>query len=169
MARLDDAADLHAACFPDEPIEWVMDYLAWCLNGPDRPTRLVVLLRGHLVGQVEVMRRQDGRWVELSNFIVSEAIRRQGIGWRVAGAAVRLARRWGCKEVRLQVQVPNDDLMAMYRKWGFQPHGASLNGRQWFALAISDESTAPEREPQPRIATRLRMDAGESSELSVDR
>ncbi len=168
QARLDDAADLHSTCFPDQPLQWVADYLAWCLEAPDRPARLVALLRGHLVAQMELTRRQNGEWAEISNFIVSEALRRQGIGWRVAGAAVRTAQRWGCREVRLQVQLPNEELTEMYRHWGFHPLGTPLNGRQWFTLPIARENPPVQEPPQPR-APRLRLGTSESNEVSVDR
>lgn len=144
FARMEDAKILHAACFPKQTLDWVADYLRWCLEAPERPARLVAWFNNKLVGHLELARRQDGSWVELSSLIVRESHRRQGIGHRMVAAALRLARQWGCHEVRLQVLEHDEKLIKMYSDWGFRRRGRPLGGYSWLTLPISP----PEPEPQ---------------------
>lgn len=147
-ARPSDAVALHAACFPDESAERVADYLGWCLGAPGRPTRLVGFLGGELVSHAELVPRQGGRWAELSSLVVRAPLRGLGLGRRTVRAVVRLARRWGCEELCLQVVERETGLVAMYGRWGFQPRGRPLNGRRWLVLPIP--ATEPEaHQPQP--------------------
>lgn len=150
VARLEDAEALHDACFPDQAHDWVLDYLHWCLAAPGRPTRLVAWLGEELVAHVELTPRQGGAWAELSSLVVAEPWRRQGIGQRVVQAAVRLARRWGCAQVRLQVASRAKRLLALYRRWGFYQRGAPLAGYCWLAL---DLAPLPAPVPVPALAT----------------
>lgn len=143
FARLEDAKALHAACFPEQTFDWVADYLRWCLEAPERPARLVAWLNHQLVGHLELARRQDGSWAELSSLIVKDSQRRKGIGRRMCGAAVRLASQWGCHEVRLQVLEHDQELIKMYSTWGFSMRGRPLGGYCWLTLPISP----PEPEP----------------------
>jgi GNAT superfamily N-acetyltransferase len=147
FARMEDAKALHAACFPEQTFDWVADYLRWCLEAPERPARLVAWLNNKLVAHVELARRQDGSWAELSSLIVQESQRRQGIGHRLVAAAVRLANQWGCDEVRLQVLEHDEELIQMYSDWGFRLRGRPLGGYCWLTLAISPP------EPEPPVPT----------------
>lgn len=135
-ARLEDSVALHAACFADQALDWVEDYLAWCLAEPRRPARLIAFLDGRLVAHVELAPRQGGRWAELSSLVVSESERRLGIGRRLVGAAIRLVRRWECSEIRLQVDVRQELLISMYRRWGFRLVGVPMAGHRWLHLDI---------------------------------
>ncbi|MBA3530897.1 MAG: GNAT family N-acetyltransferase [Ardenticatenales bacterium] len=141
--RPDEAVALHTACFPDQSLDWVEDYLAWCLAAPGRPARLIAILGSRIVAHVEITPRQNGAWAELSSLVVAEQERRHGIGRRVVSGAVRLARRWGCQEIRLQVDVRKEALISMYRRWGFRLTGLPIAGRRWLLLPI------PESQPHP--------------------
>ena len=147
FARLEDAKTLHAVCFSEQTFDRVADYLRWCLEAPERPARLVAWLNNQLVGHLELARRQDGSWAELSGLIVKESERRQGIGRRIVGAAVRLASQWGCHEVRLQVLEHDEGLIKMYSDWGFTLRGRPLAGYCWLTRPISPP------EPEPTVRT----------------
>jgi GNAT superfamily N-acetyltransferase len=144
---MEDAKALHAACFPEQTFDWVADYLRWCLEAPERPARLVAWLNHEFVGHLELTRRQDGSWAELSSLIVKESQRGQGIGHRLVGAALRLANRWDCHEVRLQVLENEKKLINMYSNWGFRMRGRPLGGYCWLNFPISPP------EPQPTVRT----------------
>ncbi|MGB0387648.1 MAG: GNAT family N-acetyltransferase [Ardenticatenaceae bacterium] len=137
FARLGDAAALHAACFPGQSYDSVVDYLRWCLEGPARPARLIAIRDGQLVAHIEVTPRQNGTWAEISHLVVAEPFRGEGIGHRVVGAAVRLARRLGCNEIRVQLLANEIKRMNKYRDWGFFLHGLPLAGYCWLALPVS--------------------------------
>ena len=137
FARLEDAHALHTSCFPEEGYDSVEDYLRWCLDSPERPARLIAVLDGYLVAHVELTSRQNGTWAEISHLVVSEPFRQQNLAPRVIGAAVRLARRWGCSEIRLQVPVEDQERMNNYQRWGFYVRGFPLAGYCWLALPVS--------------------------------
>jgi GNAT superfamily N-acetyltransferase len=147
FARMEDAKALHAACFPEQTFDWVADYLRWCLDAPERPARLVAWLNHELVGHLELARRQDGSWAELSSLIVKESHRGKGIGHRMVRAAVRLVNQWDCHEVRLQVLENDQELINMYSNWGFRLRGRPLGGYCWLTHPISPP------EPQPTVRT----------------
>jgi GNAT superfamily N-acetyltransferase len=137
-ARITDAAALHRFCFPKQPFDQLLDYLEWCLAESHRPTRLVALDDVTLVGHVEVtLRHHTSRWAEVSSLVVASARRGEGIGRRLVGAAQRLARRWGCSELRLQVAAREHGLIAMYQQWGFTSRGLPINGYMWMSLPLT--------------------------------
>lgn len=137
-ARLDDAPALHAACFPEQEFDLLSGYLAWCLEGATHPTRLVALVEGHIVAHAELMAREGGQWAELSSLVVNRAWRGGSIGQRVVRAVARLARRWGCQELRLQVETDQAALIELYQTWGFVRRGLPLAGRCWLVLALPE-------------------------------
>lgn len=142
-ARISDAAALRRACFPRQPLDQLLDYLEWCLAQENRPTRLVALDDMNLVGHVEVTLRQHTTcWAEVSSLVVASARRGEGIGRRLVGAAQRLARRWGCSELRLQVASREQGLIAMYQQWGFSSRGLPINGYLWMTLSLEVEAPA---------------------------
>jgi GNAT superfamily N-acetyltransferase len=137
-ARLSDAAALRRACFPKQPFDQLLDYLEWCLAQENRPTRLVALDEVTLVGHVEVtLRHHSTDWAEVSSLVVASARRGEGIGRRLVGAAQRLARRWNCTELRLQVAAREHGLIAMYQQWGFTSRGLPINGFLWMTLPLT--------------------------------
>lgn len=142
-ARITDGAALHRFCFPRQPLDQLLDYLEWCLAETHRPTRLVALDDVTLVGHVEVtLRHHTTQWAEVSSLVVASARRGEGIGRRLVGAAQRLARRWGCNQLRLQVAARDHGLIAMYQEWGFTSRGLPINGYLWMSLPLTIEYTA---------------------------
>lgn len=148
-ARLDDAPALHSACFPKQEFDLLRGYLAWCLEAGSHPTRLVALVGEELVAHVELMPRQGSQWAELSSLVVSHPWRRLGIGQRLLRAVVRLARRWGCRELRLQVETNQATLIEVYQAWGFVRRGLPLAGRCWLVLALPDVGSCYAHLPKP--------------------
>ncbi len=153
-ARLDDSIALHAVCFPEQPLEWVTDYLAWCLAAPERPTRLVALLDEVIVAHAELMPRQNGAWAELSALTVAGTRRGEGIGPRLVRAVVRVAQRWGCGEVRLQVEADAAVWLEVYQRWGLAPRGAPLAGRRWLAIARARSPPPARHAPARRVPSK---------------
>jgi L-amino acid N-acyltransferase YncA len=86
-------------------------------------------------------------------FAVRPAIQGAGIGRAVLAEAERLAREWGCDEMRMSVIRQRTDLIAWYRRLGFEPTGETQpfpSGRTWSGTTLARYSGAyPEPMGQP--------------------
>lgn len=51
---------------------------------------------------------------------VEESLRHQGIGTRMMEELRSLAKQWGCSDICLYVDAPNESAIAFYQKYGFQ-------------------------------------------------
>ena len=82
---------------------------------------LVIEENGMVVGFV-VARQIDVEW-EIENIAVSGAARRRGLGTRLLGEFIELARSRGGKTIFLEVRESNAAAKILYEKWAFQETG----------------------------------------------
>src|ERR1700739_2429281 len=80
-------------------------------------TALVVEQDGNIVGFI-VGRQVDDEW-EIENIAVTGAARRRGLGSRLVGELLDLARSRGGKSVILEVRESNRAARSLYEKWAF--------------------------------------------------
>jgi len=84
---------------------------------PQSRTALVVEQDGNVVGFI-VGRQVDDEW-EIENIAVTGAARRCGLGSRLVGELLDLARSRGGKSVFLEVRASNRAARSLYEKWAF--------------------------------------------------
>ncbi len=90
-------------------------------TGADRV--LVALSNGRVVGLVGVhltwMAHTDAPTARLMSLVVDETFRGQGIGRRLVGAGVALARTWGCNRLELTSRLERSGAHSFYDAVGF--------------------------------------------------
>ena len=57
---------------------------------------------------------------------VEEGLRHTGIGTRMMDALRVLAKDWGCSDLCLYVDAPNESAIAFYKKCGFKPRNIGM-------------------------------------------
>src|SRR5215472_13970632 len=94
---------------------------------PSAPTGLVGLVieeddqvLGFLAGR---RLTEDGLEWEIENVAVSGQARRRGLGSRLLGEFLNLARDRGGRDIFLEVRASNDAAQRLYQKWAFVPAG----------------------------------------------
>ena len=75
------------------------------------------VVQGFLVG-----RAVEGEW-EIENIAVAGPARRRGLGTRLVGEFLDLARKQGAQAVFLEVRESNRAARALYEKWAFVEAG----------------------------------------------
>ena len=78
---------------------------------------------GHLAGIAIVLFRPRSTLARLYSIAVAPAMSGRGVASRLLAAAERVARRRGCRAMRLEVHVSNHAAISRYRKEGYQEFG----------------------------------------------
>ncbi|HEX7341305.1 MAG TPA: ribosomal protein S18-alanine N-acetyltransferase [Rhodanobacteraceae bacterium] len=84
---------------------------------------LVAMHDGDMAGAAMVFFRRGTQTARLYSLAVATAARGQGVGKALLEAAERVARRRGCRGLRLEVRVDNPAAMALYERAGYVPMG----------------------------------------------
>jgi ribosomal protein S18 acetylase RimI-like enzyme len=118
--RLHDVEPLHQLCFPQQERRWVAELIGRArqiaLNG--RGIGLVGVDSKdvpHAYGQLTV-------WVmsaEISDLMVTEALRGRGIGSALIAYLLRVARETHVQRVEIGAEMYNVGALALYRRLGF--------------------------------------------------
>lgn len=82
---------------------------------------LIIEENSHLQGFV-IARVVDREW-EIENIAIAGAARRRGLGTRLLGELLDLARAQGAEAVFLEVRESNQAACALYEKWAFLASG----------------------------------------------
>jgi ribosomal-protein-alanine N-acetyltransferase len=97
------------------------------LFGPQGPEGLVALViqeNDSVVGFLAGRRlTQDGAEWEIENVAVSSPARRRGLGSRLLGEFLALARKHGGRDIFLEVRASNVAARRLYQKWAFVEAG----------------------------------------------
>jgi ribosomal protein S18 acetylase RimI-like enzyme len=119
-ARLEDAGDLHRACYPEASLGDVQDYLAWCLaqERKGRILRLVAEVDGRAAGNAQLT--VWGNVGEIGSLVVAEEHRRRGLARQLIAALVDEARRRELDSVEMAVHRSQPAILAFYRSLGFE-------------------------------------------------
>jgi len=120
-ARLEDAASLHAHCYPEADPDDVRDYLAWCLRSSQkkRIVRLVAEVDGLVVGNAQLTEWNDKG--EIGSLVVAKAYRRKGLARRLIEALIDEGGRRGLTDLEIAASERQPHLLAFYRRLGFHP------------------------------------------------
>jgi len=120
-ARREDAAALHASCYPDADPEDVDFYLAWSLRQVQkgRMVRLVAEVDGRVVGNAQLT--VWGSEGEIGSIVVAESHRRQGLARRLIAALVAEAHARELDALEIGVHRDKPHLRAFYESLGFRP------------------------------------------------
>ena len=118
-ARLDDAGALQRHCYPDQALEDVQDYLAWCLRQAEkgRIVRLVAEVGGQAVGNAQLtVWGQEG---EIGSLVVGQDFRRHGLATRLLAGLIAEAKRRELVGLEIGVCGCQPAILAFYEGLGF--------------------------------------------------
>lgn len=106
--------------FVKEPVNDLADVKAWV--GDVRAMRSIARRDGDIVGYVGVLRGVGwSSHVGEIRLVVDPALRRQGIGQRLAWHAVRVAVELGLKKLVVEVVAAHESTIALFTGLGFRP------------------------------------------------
>jgi ribosomal-protein-alanine N-acetyltransferase len=94
----------------------------WRVFTGDSPRRLAVILEESQPVAFLVAAELQGAW-EIENLAVAPEARRRGLGTRLVGEFLDLARREGARQVFLEVRQSNVAARGLYEKWAFVESG----------------------------------------------
>ncbi len=139
VAQDQDAEALHRNCYPDQSIEQVRDYLAWCLDPRrcERVARLVAVVGGQVVGAAELTLWPG--WGEVGSLVVAPPFRSRGVGRHLLAALIERARQHGVAELALRVERDNLAARNLYARAGFIPLETVPAAKK--KLFLSDDGT----------------------------
>jgi GNAT superfamily N-acetyltransferase len=122
---------LYAELHPDDPpLTEDAALRTWhAIDGQAGRTILVAELADAVVGTVDCsvlpnLTRGAAPFLLIENVVVDAAHRRRGVGARLMGAAVALARSAGCYKAQLLSATSRADAHAFYESGGFRPTAA---------------------------------------------
>lgn len=106
--------ELEVACFAER--RFTRKHLMYILRNPRAST--FVYGDGRVIGSI--MLHDEGGVLRVLSVGVHPGQRRQGIGRRLMALAEDMARKFGSREIRLEVSTKNDGAIAFYRALGFE-------------------------------------------------
>ncbi len=120
LVRMEDVPALKHICWPEMPLEAVRAKVANIIARCERGLAwgLVALTEEHAVGYGQLMRW--GRRGEISDLVVGEAWRGQGIGTAIVQRLLEIAREQGMGEVEIGAASSNPRAAALYQRLGFE-------------------------------------------------
>lgn len=89
---------------------------------PGGPERVALVLEEEAIAAFIVAKALGPEW-EIENVAVSGPARRRGLGSRLLGQLLDLARSRGALQVFLEVRASNHAARALYEKWAFVESG----------------------------------------------
>lgn len=116
--------DIRLVDFP-YPMDWFQD----CIKVTSLNDSVIYVARqdGAVVGYMRFYLWYTGSFVtekramlSIDDIGVDESLRGQGIGTQMMDALRTLAKGWGCSNLCLYVDAPNESAIAFYKKCGFQ-------------------------------------------------
>ena len=111
----------------EEP--YPMDWFQECIQaGSIRSNTIFVAREGErVVGFMRFYLWETGSFVtqkrtmlSIDDIGVEESLRHQGVGSQMMDSLRTLAKEWGCSDLCLYVDAPNESAIAFYKKCGFQ-------------------------------------------------
>ena len=130
-ARLDDADALHRHCYPDQALEDVQDYLAWCLRQAEKGwiVRLVAEVDRQVVGNAQLT--VWGLEGEIGSLVVAEGYRRRGLATRLLAELITEAGQRNLAALEIRARECQPAILAFYERLGFcrveQPERLSVH------------------------------------------
>jgi ribosomal-protein-alanine N-acetyltransferase len=120
------AADLHAMMILEKTAatasHWSIERYEDLLRASEPNRVALVLSEGNDLQAFVVARAVRDEW-EIENIAVAGAARRRGLGTRLLGELLDMARARGARAVFLEVRESNHAARALYEKWAFLENG----------------------------------------------
>lgn len=119
-AEEDDAAHLHAYCFPEKTQTEVTSELEADLASDNGTHRLVAEASGYPIGQITVRRNaSDSDVAEVGDLAVSGPFRQLGVADYLMRAAEDVAAEDGAKTLEIGLPSSEANVIQRYKDWGF--------------------------------------------------
>ena len=119
-AEENDAAPLHAYCFPERTKEQVTEELKTDLETGNGTHRLVAEASGYPIGQVTVKQNAINPEVaQVSSLAVAGPFRQLGVADHLMGAAEATATANGVKMLEIELSPSETSVIQRYKDWGF--------------------------------------------------
>ena len=119
-AEADDAAHLHAYCFPEQAKTQVELDLHADLAEDSGVHRLVAESSGYPIGQITVSKSSnDSDVATVSNLAVSGPFRLLGVADNLIAAAEAAAAEDGAKALEIELPSSETNVIQRYKDWGF--------------------------------------------------
>ena len=119
-AEADDAAHLHAYCFPEQTKTQVTKDLQADLAEESQTHRLVAEASGYPIGQIIVTRdANDPEIAQVGNLAVSGPFRQLGVADNLIDAAQATAAENGAKTLEIELPASEANVIQRYKDWGF--------------------------------------------------
>lgn len=116
---LGDVPALNCKCWPGRHSEAVHDFIRDVLNRSERQLTwgIVAIVDGEVAGYGQLGRW--GRIGEISDLIVTESLRDQGVGTAIIGHLLDFARQMNIQRVEIGAQTTNIGALRLYHRLGF--------------------------------------------------
>ena len=119
-AEKEDAAHLHAYCFPEKAKTQVEIELNGDLAEDSQTHRLVAEVGGYPIGQISITRNAgDPEVAEVGNLAVSAPFRPLGVADHLMAAAETAAEEDGVKTLEIGLPSSETPVIQRYKDWGF--------------------------------------------------
>jgi [ribosomal protein S18]-alanine N-acetyltransferase len=118
----DIAAMHHIAAHAATASEWSLEQYN-ALFTPESPRRVALVIEEQGMVKGFIVGRVLGPDWEIENIAVTGDARRRGLGSRMLGEFIALARKEGATTVMLEVRESNQAARMLYEKWAFQESG----------------------------------------------
>ena len=113
-----DAAHLHAYCFPERTREQVTEELKTDLEAGNGTDRLVAEASGYPIGQITV-KQITSEIAQVSSLAVAGPFRQLGVADHLIDAAEATATANGAKTLEIELAPSETSVIQRYKDWGF--------------------------------------------------
>ena len=169
-AEENDAAHLHAYCFPEKTREQVTEELKTDLEDGSGTYRLVAEASGYPIGQVTVKQSVvDPEIAQVSGLAVAGPFRQLGVADHLMGAAEDTATENGAKTLEIELAPSETSVIQRYKDWGFSEKPVVVLQKTLGAAEAEVEVEVEEEEVEAEVDDTDESTADEASEPKMDK
>lgn len=164
-AEENDAAYLHAYCFPEKTREQVTEELKTDLEAGNGTHRLVAEASGYPIGQVTVKQSAiDPETAQVDGLAVAGPFRQLGVADHLMDAAAATATANGVKTLEIELSPSETSVIQRYKDWGFSEKPVVVLQKTLGAAEVEAEAEVEEEEMAAEVADTDESMANEASE-----
>ncbi len=151
-AEENDAAYLHAYCFPEQTREQVTEELKTDLEAGNGTHRLVAEASGYPIGQVTVKQSAvDPGIAQVNGLAVAGPFRQLGVADHLMGAAEDTASANGAKTLEIELAPSETSVIQRYKDWGFAEKPVVVLQKTLGAAEVEAEAEVEEEEIEAEV------------------
>lgn len=144
-AEKEDAAPLHAYCFPEKTKTEVTKDLEADMAEESHTHRLVAESGGYPIGQISIKRDSvDPELAQIGDLAVSAPFRPLGVADHLMKAAETTAAADGVKTLEIEVPSSETTVIQRYKDWGFSEKPLVVLQKSLDSAAEEDDEAAAE-------------------------